>query len=67
LDSKKFPLIRKGTSMREHGISSTLDEIGNSAVGAERPLHPSVSDYAKLKQLIKQKGLLERNASCREE
>ncbi len=53
--------------MREHGISSTLDEIGNSAVGAERPLHPSVSDYAKLKQLIKQKGLLERNASCREE
>ncbi len=46
--------------MREHSIPSVLNETGNSADGTERLFRSPVSDYAVLKRLIKQKGLLEK-------
>ena len=46
--------------MREHFISSVLDETFDSDGEAEKPLRSITSDYAALKRLIKQKGLLEK-------
>ena len=46
--------------MRDYSIPSTLDERGDGVDETEQSLRLAVSDYAALKRLIKQKGLLEK-------